>query len=434
LGEQQRQAEEGNRVSFFDDDFYSTKVRGERRWYVKPGIQGMWQERAWPWMLISAVAGALLVLLVIGLRPSSGDQVVEAADKIKLAVVSVISTVKDTERGATAGIGLGSGVVFQKQGNKANIITNSHVVEGATQVDVVMFGGERKKAIVIGSDPLSDLAVLEVDGVDVKNVAVFGNSDQLQAGQTAIAVGNPLGLGNTPTITVGVVSSTSRTIPVSLSQSGAPDWEMNVIQTDAAINQGNSGGALVNLEGKVIGINSLKVADAGVEGMGFAIPINLAKPIIQALLADHVVKRPFLGITSQDLQSFRGTDVLKLPANVRRGIIVFEAVGPAKDAGLKGNDVIVALDDKPVSSTLELRRYLYANKKIGDKIKVTYYRAGEKDSLTVKLGDSSSASSGVESGSSGDVGRGGGAGSGAGGGNGSSGGANGGTNGGAGGK
>jgi serine protease Do len=397
-------------VSFFDDDFYSTKVRGKRRWYVKPGIQGLWQERAWPLMLISAVAGALLVLLAVGLQPSSsGDQVVEAADKIKLAVVSVISTVKDTENGSTAGIGLGSGVVFQRNGNKANIITNSHVVEGATQVDVVMSGGERKKAIVIGSDPLSDLAVLEVDGADVKNVAVFGNSDQLQAGETAIAVGNPLGLGNTPTITVGVVSSTSRTIPVSLSQSGAPDWEMNVIQTDAAINQGNSGGALVNLEGKVIGINSLKVADAGVEGMGFAIPINLAKPIIQALLTDHVVKRPFLGVTSQDLQSFRGTDVLKLPSTVRRGIIVFEAVGPAKDAGLKGNDVIVALDDKPISSTLELRRYLYANKQIGDKVKVTYYRAGAKDSVTVKLGDSSSASGGAGGG----AGAGSGAGSGA---------------------
>ncbi|MCC2684116.1 MAG: serine protease [Paenibacillaceae bacterium] len=373
-------------------------------------------------MLISAVAGALLVLLVIGLiglRPSSGDQVVEAADKIKLAVVSVISTVKDTEKGSTAGIGLGSGVVFQKQGNKANIITNSHVVEGATQVDVVMSGGERKKAVVIGNDPLSDLAVLEVDGADVKNVAVFGNSDQLQAGETAIAVGNPLGLGNTPTITVGVVSSTSRLIPVSLSQSGAPDWEMNVIQTDAAINQGNSGGALVNLQGQVIGINSLKVADAGVEGMGFAIPINLAKPIIQALLTDHVVKRPFLGVTSQDLQSFRGTDVLKLPSTVRRGVIVFEAVGPAKDAGLKSNDVIVALDDKPISSTLELRRYLYANKKIGDKIKVTYYRAGTKDSLTVKLGDSSSASSGGGAGSGAGAGAGSSAGSGEGAGSGS---------------
>jgi serine protease Do len=182
---------------------------------------------------------------------------------------------------------------------------------------------------------------------------------------------------------------------------------MNVIQTDAAINQGNSGGALVNLQGQVIGINSLKVADAGVEGMGFAIPINLAKPIIQALLTDHVVKRPFLGVTSQDLQSFRGTDVLKLPSTVRRGVIVFDAVGPAKDAGLKSNDVIVALDDKPVSSTLELRRYLYANKKIGDKIKVTFYRAGTKDSVTVKLGDSSSASGGSGAGAGGGAGSGG---------------------------
>src|SRR4029079_2745964 len=124
--------------------------------------------------------------------------------------------------------------------------------------------------------------------------------------------------------------------PVSLTREGGDyDWEMDVIQTDAAINQGNSGGPLVNIEGKVIGINSMKISDTGVEGLGFAIPINSVKPIIDSLIKDHKVKRPLIGVSTQELQAFKGTDVLKLPADVKTGVIVFDVSGPAKEAGLK---------------------------------------------------------------------------------------------------
>ncbi|MDF2960338.1 MAG: serine protease [Paenibacillus sp.] len=310
----------------------------------------------------------------------NSDSVVRAAEKVGPTVISIIGSRKEGEKEGVRGgaMGLGSGVMYQKAGDKIRIVTNNHVVEGFTQLDVVTAAGERKKATLLGRDQMTDLAVLEIDSSGIKALAEFGDSDALKAGETAIAVGNPLGLGFAPTVTKGIISWPKRTIPVSLGQQGDYDWEMDVIQTDAAINQGNSGGALVNLEGKVVGINTLKVADMGVEGLGFAIPINYAKHIIDALVTDQKVKRPYLGVVTQDLQSFTGTEVLKLPSDVKTGIIVLDVTGPAKDAGLKTNDVIVELDGHPVNSTLELRKYIYGNKKIGDKINVTYYRGGKK--------------------------------------------------------
>ncbi|NEN80807.1 S1C family serine protease, partial [Paenibacillus elgii] len=239
----------------------------------------------------------------------------------------------------------------------------------------------------VGRDQITDLAVLEIDGSGIKQIAEFGDSDALKPGETALAVGNPLGLGYAPTVTRGIISWPKRTIPVSLGKDGEFDWEMEVIQTDAAINQGNSGGALVNLDGKVVGINTLKVADMGVEGLGFAIPINQAKSIIETLIKDHKIKRPYIGVVTQDLQSYAGIESLKLPSDVKKGVLVIEAVGPGKDAGLKTSDVIVELDGKPVDGTLALRKYIYGHKKIGEKLAVTYYRGAKKNTVQVTLAE-----------------------------------------------
>jgi serine protease Do len=285
----------------------------------------------------------------------------------------------------SSGVGVGSGVIFQRNGNSVYILTNNHVVEGATQFEIVTALGEHKKASLVGKDLISDLAVLEASGDGVKAIAEFGNSDTLKAGEFAIAVGNPLGLGYSPTVTLGIISIPKRTIPVSLTQGGENDWEMDVIQTDAAINQGNSGGPLVNIDGQVIGINSLKISDTGVEGLGFAIPINAAKPIIESLISNHKVKRPMMGVSTQELQSFKGTEVLKLPAEVKSGVIVFEVSGPAKDAGIQSQDVIVQLDSRKIATTIALRKYLYYEKKIGDQVIVTFYRGGKKMNTTLML-------------------------------------------------
>ncbi len=384
-------------MSFFEDDFYSTKVSDKLRRYPLPP----WRKRQTKQLLsvaaVSFIAGVLLTMLVFPLfgeehavpatnsAPPDGerDSVVLAAETVQPAVVSVVSGLEDTD--VPFHDGIGSGIIFRKDGDDAWIVTNNHVVANAERIEVILSDGVKKKAKIVGKDTFSDLAVLKVKAPEVKRVAEFGDSDRLKAGETAIAIGSPLGLGFSQTITVGVISSTRRTIPISLNQDGQLDWELNVIQTDAAINQGNSGGALVNIRGQVIGINSLKVADMGVEGLGFAIPINDAKPIIESLMADGKVKRPYIGVVTQDLQSYQGTEVLKLPKQVKTGIIVLEVMGPAKEAGLRTNDVIVALDDKAVDSTLALRKYLYSHKAIGDEMKVTFYRNGKKDAVTVTL-------------------------------------------------
>ncbi|PZE19055.1 S1C family serine protease [Paenibacillus xerothermodurans] len=398
-------------MSLFDDDFYSTKVSRWNNWSVrgKRLSRKGWRQLP-PWLLPAAGgASAMLVLLLLfgasgeeeALPASYGagaaavvsdaqmlnsDSVVRAAAVVGPTVISIIGSAADGGDAESHGaVGLGSGVMFQKSGDKIRIVTNNHVVEGFTQLDVVTAQGERKKAELLGRDQMTDLAVLEIDADGINIVAEFGDSDALHAGETAIAVGNPLGLGFAPTVTKGIISWPKRTIPVSLGQQGSYDWEMDVIQTDAAINQGNSGGALVNLQGKVVGINTLKVADMGVEGLGFAIPINSAKQIIDALITDHKVKRPYIGVVTQDLQSFQGTEVLKLPSDVKTGSIVIDAIGPAKDAGLKTNDVIVELDGQAVDGTLALRKYIYSKKRIGDELEVTYYRGENKATATVTL-------------------------------------------------
>ncbi len=404
-------------VSLFDDDFYSTKAPRRETWRLPSGRSGV---RVPVWLL-PAVSGAVVTAVMFMLfgretrhdampqavaaiavptpeaatgRGSDAerlmsDTVVGAAAKVSPTIVSIVGSRREDEKENARGgaVGLGSGVIFAQAGNQVRIVTNNHVVEGFQQLDVITITGERRKATLVGRDQITDLAVLEIDGSGIKQVAEFGDSDALKPGETALAVGNPLGLGYAPTVTRGIISWPKRTIPVSLGREGEFDWEMEVIQTDAAINQGNSGGALVNLDGKVVGINTLKVADMGVEGLGFAIPINQAKSIIETLIKDHKIKRPYIGVVTQDLQSYAGIESLKLPSDVKKGVLVIDAVGPGKDAGLKTGDVIVELDDKPVDGTLALRKYIYGHKKIGEKLAVTYYRGTKKHTVQVTLAE-----------------------------------------------
>ncbi|MCZ8524058.1 MULTISPECIES: S1C family serine protease [Paenibacillus] len=406
---------------FDDDDFYTTKVSLPRRdtWRTPDRrgrrIRSMGPLPVW---LLPAVGAAILLAVLIwafsGGEPAESeflsaetmavmappaaegvsddrrrsDTVVGATAKVAPTVVSIVGSHREDESEddpKSGAMGLGSGVIFSRSGDKVRIVTNNHVVEGFTQLDVVSISGEKRRATLLGRDQITDLAVIEMDGAGIKLLAEFGDSDALQPGETAIAVGNPLGIGYAPTVTQGIISWPKRTIPVTLGKEGEFDWEMDVIQTDAAINQGNSGGALVNLEGKVVGINTMKVADMGVEGLGFAIPINQVKGVIDTLIKDQKVKRPYMGVVTQDLQAYAGTEGLKLPSDVKKGVLVLDVVGPAKDAGLKSSDVIVELDGKPVDSTLALRKYIYGHKQIGEKLQVTYYRGAKKTSVQLEL-------------------------------------------------
>ena len=289
--------------------------------------------------------------------------------------------------------GSGSGVVYKIEGDKAFIVTNNHVIEGAKQLEVTMQDGTKEEAQLVGSDVWTDLAVISISSKNVKTVAEFGDSDVLKQGETVIAIGNPLGLDFYGSVTTGVVSGKDRSVPVDLNGDGTEDWQQEVLQTDAAINPGNSGGALVNIAGELVGINSMKIAESSVEGLGFSIPINSAIPIITELEQTGEMKRPTMGISLvdvTDVPAFYQQQTLRLPQDVTTGVVITDVVAnsPAAKAGAKQYDVIVEMDGQKIETSIDLRKYLYNEKKTGDSLKMKVYRQGQLVELTLTLTNS----------------------------------------------
>jgi len=324
--------------------------------------------------------------------------VTSAVEKVAGAVVGVTNIQSSSDflnpSGASQEAGTGSGVIYKKSEDKAYVVTNNHVIEGANQIEVTLADGAKVEAKLLGTDVWTDLAVLEMDAAKVTTVAQFGNSEKLKQGETVIAIGNPLGLDFSGSVTTGVVSGKDRTIPVDLNGDGQQDWQAEVLQTDAAINPGNSGGALVNLAGDLIGINSMKIAQSSVEGIGLAIPINSAIPVIEDLEQFGEMKRPSMGVTLvdvTDVSAFHQRDTLRLPEEVTTGVVVDEVVGgsPADVAGLQRYDVIVEMDGEKIENIIELRKHLYNEKEVGDSLTIKVYRAGQLMEMTLELTDNS---------------------------------------------
>ncbi len=299
----------------------------------------------------------------------------------------------------------GSGVIYKKSGGSAYIVTNNHVVSGSNALKVIMSNGKEVSAKIVGTDSTTDLAVLRISAANVKTVASFGNSNDIAAGQDVLAIGSPMGSEYANTVTKGIISAKNRTIRA---KSGAA--ATSVIQTDAAINSGNSGGPLINMAGQVIGINSMKLASdtngSNVEGMGFSIPSNEVVRIINQLVKNGKITRPSLGVGLIDLSSVsqdQQSSVLKLPSSVTKGAVVMTITdgGAAKNAGIKKYDVITKIGNKSVTDVSSLRTALYKYK-VGQSAKITYYRNGKAHTVTVKLteNDSSANSSSSESDSS----------------------------------
>lgn len=291
----------------------------------------------------------------------------------------------------------GSGVIYKKSGGDAYVVTNYHVIAGNSSLDVLLSGGQKVKATVVGYDEYTDLAVLKISSDHVKDVATFADSSKLTIGEPAIAVGTPLGSQFANTATEGILSATSR--QVTLTQENGQTTSINAIQTDAAINPGNSGGALINIEGQVIGITQSKITttedgSTSVEGLGFAIPSNDVVNIINKLETDGKISRPALGIRMVDLSQLSTNDSsqLKLPSSVTGGVVVYsvQAGLPAATAGLKAGDVITKVGDTAVTSSTDLQSALYSHN-INDTVKVTYYRDGKSATANVKLSKSTSA-------------------------------------------
>ncbi|MUK89759.1 PDZ domain-containing protein [Ornithinibacillus sp. L9] len=310
-------------------------------------------------------------------------------EEVSEAVVGVINLRRQSIWTSNEEAGAGSGIIYKKQDGKAYIVTNQHVVDGAEEVEVVLTSEERLSAKVLGTDELTDLAILEVDGSQINKVANLGSSEEIKIGETVLAIGNPLGMEFANSLTKGIISGKDRSVSVDTNGDGAADWITEVIQTDAAINPGNSGGALVDAEGNVIGINSMKVARNEVEGIGFAIPIDAALPIMEQLETNGEVTRPFIGISTTTLNQvppqYRHNIVL--PEEIEEGMVIadVETGSPADQAGLQQFDVITKINDKEVTSILELRKYMYSQTTIGDTVTLEIYRNGEKHDIELKL-------------------------------------------------
>ena len=332
------------------------------------------------------------------------SDITEAVEKVEGAVVSVINMQQQNTEGFNGLFGTtesaqeddqlqtageGSGVIYKTDGDSSYVVTNNHVIEGSDAIEVLMKDGTKVEAELVGADSWTDLAVLKISSENVTTVAEFGDSDLLNVGEPAIAIGSPLGTNYASSVTSGIISAKNRSVPADIDGDGAADWEMTAIQTDAAINPGNSGGALVNIAGQVIGINSMKISSDTVEGMGFAIPSNDVVEIIAELEANGEVVRPVLGISLLDLSQIseqQQSAVLELPDDVNSGVVVaqVEAGSAAEQGGLEQYDVIVGFNGEEITDTIELRQTIYSTD-VGQEVEIEVYRGGELVTVNVTM-------------------------------------------------
>lgn len=334
---------------------------------------------------------------------TASTQTTQAYAKVQNAVVSIITYEstnnsnsfdlfnqgsQSTTTNSLTKASEGSGVIYKKSGNVSYVVTNNHVVSGAKKIKVLLSNGKTVDADLVGKDATTDLAVLKINAANVSTVASFGDSSQVKAGQDVLAVGSPMGTKYANSVTKGIISAPKRTVKAS-----SDAVATTVIQTDAAINSGNSGGPLVNMAGQVIGINSMKLSSDGsgtsVEGIGFSIPSNEVVNVINQLVKNGKISRPSLGISAVSLSRVEPSQlqsVLKLPTSITKGVVVMktESDGLAAKAGLKQYDVITAINGQKVNNIGELKTQLYKLKS-GDSLKIAYYRNGLLKTVTTKV-------------------------------------------------
>lgn len=320
----------------------------------------------------------------------SETSVTSAVAKAQPAVVTVNNYARNGFSNEAVEAGVGSGVIYKKEGDSAYIVSNHHVVNDADRLTVTFNDGSTAEATLMGSDATYDLAVLKVDADKVPAIISIGKSSELKPGQTVVAIGNPLGQFEN-SVTRGVVSSTSRFVPVDTDENGQADFNAEVIQTDAAINPGNSGGALINEAGQLVGINSMKIATAEVEGVGFSIPVDIALPLINQIEQTGEVSHPTLGVSLRDVSEFPPgylADQINLPDSVTSGTIIIEVQqnSSAARAGLEARDVIVKINDEPVRSFIDLRSELIRD--TDGVVDIEFIRDGKTETVQVEIQNS----------------------------------------------
>lgn len=347
--------------------------------------------------LIGAAAMYLLVYFVMPMNSTSTvinksekevtvneNGIADAVEKLYDAVV-VVTVYKNETLAAS-----GTGFVYKVNGKKAYILTNNHVVDlsGKSSVKVIFTNGEEVEVKVEGADEYSDLAVLSVDADKIVDVAEIGKSEDVRLGDTVFTLGAPLDTEYYWSVTRGVVSGKDRMVEVSLNNSNTSDYVMKVLQTDAAINSGNSGGPIANSNGQVIGITNMKLVSSGVEGIGFAIPIEDAVTFADAIINGESIKKPLIGVKMLNLTDKWNlySNGISLNTELKEGVVIVEAQkgAPAEKAGLTRGDIVTAIDGEEVKNVARMRYYLYKHS-VGDTITVTIERNGKKQDVKVKL-------------------------------------------------
>lgn len=312
------------------------------------------------------------------------NSISSSVDKVYYSTVVIIASSKGKQ------ISTGTGFIYKKSGKLAYIMTNNHVIDGADAVEVEFNDNDKRiEAKIVGGDKYADIAVLTIEDKDDYNIVELGNISELKLGDTIFTVGSPMGVNYKGTVTKGILSGKDRMVDVTLNNSSVADYYMKVIQIDAAVNPGNSGGPLCDVSGKVIGIISLKIVQDEVEGMGFAIPIEDAIKYASIIETGKEVTRPYIGISMLDLTNdyYLWQNRINIPEGVDEGIAILtvENNSPASRAGLKKGDIVVKIGEESVGSVAEFRYELYKYE-VGEKAKLTFYRDGKLQSATITLG------------------------------------------------
>lgn len=354
--------------------------------------------------LLVALIGWNIVLTILYLQSKENSTAAGAAlqtnQKVESASVDITSDVTElvaksenkvvtvTAKARGQSIDSGSGAVYKIDGKTVYIITNNHVVADGDEAVVTFANGKEQKVEIVGKDELTDLALLKTE-VDFKAEAfVMGNSSLVKKGEYVIAMGSPLGIEYQGSVSGGLISGVDRRMEMDIDNNGVADWDVNVLQTDAAINPGNSGGPLINMAGELIGINSMKITDTSVEGFGFALPINEVLPIITELENNGKVVRPILGISVQPIEQLSMLDkaYLGIDSKVESGLLIVKVASrtPAAAAGIKEGDILVKFDGKDIKDYKQFRQYLYSHK-VKDKVSIVVNRNGKEIEKTVIL-------------------------------------------------